>query len=251
MGSEIAALGSGRTGVGGPLSRLGSGRQEDRGRGLVDGQPPAVAGDVPVEFVVVSELPDLAVGGVGQFIRVFARVEEFPLFAHVDLDAVAGRLGMVVFAASVAANAYDFKSHRHGLAARDVVAGGEFAHDALADGLAGGQHAQGLDHGEIAVGGDGHPAVKGQEAFGLGNGGAGQGGQQAQGRKRRAPGKERADEARKNAFDKGWPARRQTRFPRGRHERAAGQASRPVHEPAPASKLTRGTARSAGSSISK
>ena len=52
------------TGVGRGFQDFGPGRQLDDGFGPVDGKGPAVAGDVPVEFVKVLEEPQLPVDPV-------------------------------------------------------------------------------------------------------------------------------------------------------------------------------------------
>ena len=214
---EVASLGPGRAGVGGELLHRGPGRQAHEGRGPLDRQPPAVAGHVPVEFVVARELSDLAVRPVGQGVGVSARRQERVLAPHVDHLAVAGVLDPVCFLVPVAAHGQDAKSDRDAAPVRGFVSGGKLPHEAVADGFAGRQHGDGFGHGQAGVRVDVHHAVKGQDAFAL---------------------------------------RRPCRDNRNQEQQEGGQrrpdpAAAPVHEPAPPSKRTLGASRSAGFSISK
>jgi len=63
-------------------------RQQHRCRGGFDREDPPVAGDVPVELVVVLEEAYLPVGAVAQRVGVLARRQQDLLLAHVDPDAV-------------------------------------------------------------------------------------------------------------------------------------------------------------------
>ncbi len=79
------------TGVAGRLDRLDSTRQHDRGRRMTDRKLPTIARDVPVQFVMLLEKPDLPVRAIGERVAVPARCKQAVPVAHVDPDSVVHR----------------------------------------------------------------------------------------------------------------------------------------------------------------
>src|SRR5229473_7416427 len=63
-------------------------RKTDRGASGIDGEIPAIAGDVPEEFVVILVETELAIGGVGECVGMLAGADEGVRLAEVDAFAV-------------------------------------------------------------------------------------------------------------------------------------------------------------------
>ena len=87
---EVGGLGSLRAGVALHANLIhGDARwQRDRSAGLLDGKVPAIAGDVPVEFVVVLKESELPAGLVGQLVAILAGRQHHALLADIDSRAV-------------------------------------------------------------------------------------------------------------------------------------------------------------------
>ncbi len=170
-GAPVASLRALRAGVGDELAGRGAPRQRHPRAGVIDGEVPAVAGDVPVELVMVVEEPQLPIGAVAQGIGVLAGGQEDVAAPQVDAHAVGERLGAPVLRGPVAGGGEHLEVH-HGLAAEAVaVAGGKVAVDAAADIVPLGAHGDGLAHHHAPVGVDGDVAVEIENALGREGGG--------------------------------------------------------------------------------
>ena len=119
------------------MQDFGPGRQLDDGFGPVDGKGPAVAGDVPVEFVKVLEEPQLPVDPVPDGVGVDPGPEKHVFLADVDLDAVGDALGVVGLGPAVPQDLLHLKAHRDGVAQPVLIGGGKIPDDAPLDLLAG------------------------------------------------------------------------------------------------------------------
>src|SRR5690606_29449225 len=101
----------------------------DTGLGLVDAERPAVAGDVPVQFVEVRKESDLPCGAVADHIFMGTGVEADLGAADPNPDAVADVLGDPVFRLTVAGDGSHLETDFDAAAVRPGVAGGEIPED--------------------------------------------------------------------------------------------------------------------------
>src|SRR4029079_15076549 len=94
-------------GIFGMLLDRGAGRQLDDGLCLLDREGPGIAGDVPIELVIVREITELACRAVGDLVDMRAIVEEHIGTADADTLAIADRHDRVGFIMPVALHAND------------------------------------------------------------------------------------------------------------------------------------------------
>jgi hypothetical protein len=155
-------------GVAGALLHLGHWRKVDQRRDAVDGEGPSVAVDVPVDLVMVREEAHLALGGVGDAVRVVAGWQEVAFAAHVQHEVVALRGGVV--RRGCTEDLHGGEVVLHTVLPSGVV--GEvqrqLANDAALERDAFRMDADLLGHRELAVGGDGEVGVPGVYLLGLG-----------------------------------------------------------------------------------
>ena len=179
--NEVVAGGYGKivapvslvTGVGRRLEDPGPGGQLDIGLGPVDGEGPAVAGDIPVELVKVLEKSQFPVDPVPDGVGVDPGPEKHVFLADADLDPVGGALGLIGFGPVVPQDLFHLKAHPDGVAQPVRVGGGKIPDDAPLDLLAGSLDRDILGDGHGGVGMDLDEALEIEDALGLGQGRAG------------------------------------------------------------------------------
>ena len=130
----IAARFALESGIDRPLAEPGRRGQGDGYAGMVDRQAPAVAGDVPVQFVMTLEPPDHPRRGVADGVDMLADRDDHVGVTDLDPHPVVLRLNAVGFGLAVAAGFEQRKSNFHPLPARTVIARRNFATYAAVDG---------------------------------------------------------------------------------------------------------------------
>ncbi len=118
---------------------------------VVDGKVPVVAGDIPVELVVVGEESELAIRSVGDRVSVFTTTQEDMLVTHVDAHAVAAGFCVVGFELPVASYRQDLEADTILIAEAVLVERREVAVNAAFDLIAFGAYADRLHHGHGRV----------------------------------------------------------------------------------------------------
>ena len=140
-------------------------READAGGDMVDGEYPAIAGDVPVQLVMILEKPQLSLHAVTDTVFVDTVFQVAVGIADIDAQAVGPALGMVVLAMAVTHHGQQLEIGVKAVAEPVLVVGGDVAVDASAYVAALSLYADGL--GDVDVAGRQHHdvAVEIQYAF--------------------------------------------------------------------------------------
>src|SRR5438552_16865632 len=93
------------------LADRGAGRQLNDGFCLLYGEGPGIAGDIPIEFIIVGEIAKLARCPIGALIDMWSIVEKDIGAADADTLAVADRHNRVGVVMSVALHLEHFEAH--------------------------------------------------------------------------------------------------------------------------------------------
>ena len=118
------------TGVRELLHDGGAGRQVHAGLCVLDRKLPGVAGDVPVELVVVVEEAQLPVGPVADAVHVFAARQIDVAVTDADAHAVAQLLERVSLPVTVTGNAVHLETDPHEIIEAVAIRGREVPEDA-------------------------------------------------------------------------------------------------------------------------
>src|SRR5688572_18350355 len=141
------------------------GGQHDFGADLVDRERPPVARDVPVELVVIGEVPELSIARVGDGVRVLAGGELHRGIADPDAYAIRALLDAVRLGPSITRHTQHVEARDHALTAVVRVHRREVAEYPTPDADALRAHAQRLADLERAVGTHTDVALPGENAL--------------------------------------------------------------------------------------
>ena len=142
-------------------------RQMYRSVRVLDGENPAVAGDIPKKLIVVFEQAELAIGGIGNRVDMTAPRDHCVGIAQVDALAVRNVLDAKGFVAGIARGREHLEADHVAVVERIAIVCGKVAIDAMADLVAGCDHVDGFSDLQGRVVLKSNVAVKTEDLLGL------------------------------------------------------------------------------------